>query len=56
MVQAVNFFRGVDAQIAERVASQRFGPAARAAGRTTVSLDEGGNLIEITAEGTTRRL
>jgi hypothetical protein len=46
----------IDAQIAERAASQRFGPAARAAGHTTVSLDDDGNLIEITAEGTTRRL
>lgn len=46
----------IDAQIAERVASQRFGSAARAAGHTTVSLDDDGNLIEITAEGTNRRL
>jgi hypothetical protein len=46
----------IDAQIAGRAATERFGPAARAAGRTTVSLDDEGNLIEITAEGTTRRL
>ncbi len=46
----------IDAQIAERAASQRFGPAARAAGHPTVSIDNDGNLIEITAEGTTRRL
>jgi hypothetical protein len=45
----------VDAEIAEREAGQRFGPAARAAGHTTVSLDDDGNLVEITAEGTTRR-
>jgi hypothetical protein len=46
----------VDAEIAERVAGQRFGPAARAAGHTTVSLDGEGSLIEIAADGTTRRL
>lgn len=46
----------IDAQIADQAANQRFGPAARAAGHTTVSLDDGGNLVEITAEGTTRRL
>jgi hypothetical protein len=46
----------IDAQIAERAARERFGPAARAAGHLTVSLDEEGHLIEITAEGTTRRL
>ncbi len=46
----------VDAEIAERVARQRFGPAARAAGHTTVSIDGDGRLVEISAEGTTRRL
>jgi len=46
----------IDAEIAERAAGQRFGPAARAAGHATVSLDDHGNLTEITAEGTTRRL
>jgi len=46
----------IDAQIAERASSQRFGPAARAAGHATVSLDDDGNLIEITAEGNIRRL
>ncbi len=45
----------IDAQISEQVASARFGPAARAAGHTTVSLDDDGNLIEITPERTTRR-
>ncbi len=46
----------IDARIADRAASQRFGPAARAAGHTTVSLDDDGNLVEITAKGTTRSL
>jgi hypothetical protein len=46
----------IDAEIAERAAGQRFGPAARAAGHTTVSLDDDGNLVEIAADGTTRRL
>lgn len=45
----------IDAEIAERVANERFGPAARMAGRTTVSLDDDGNLIEIPAQGTTPR-
>lgn len=45
----------VDAQIAERASSQRFGPAARAAGHATVSLDDDGNLIEIGADGSSRR-
>jgi hypothetical protein len=46
----------IDAEIAERVAGQRFGPAARTAGHTPVSLDSDGNLVEIAADGTTRRL
>jgi hypothetical protein len=46
----------IDAQIAGRAAAERFGPAARAAGHTTVSLDDDGNLIEISPEATTRRL
>jgi hypothetical protein len=46
----------IDAEIAERAAGQRFGPAARAAGHTTVSLDADGDLVEIAADGTTRRL
>jgi len=46
----------VDAQIAERAASERFGPAARAAGQTTVSLDDDGNLVEISPGGARRLL
>ena len=41
----------VDARIAELTASQSFGPAARADGQTTVSVDDDGNLIEITDLG-----
>ena len=44
----------IDAQIAAGVAQQRFGPAARTAGQTTVSLDSEGNLIEITPNGNRR--
>ena len=46
----------IDARIAERVAKERFGPAARAAGHTTVSLDDQGNLVEIAPDGTRRPL
>ncbi len=46
----------IDARIAERVATQRFGPDARTAGAATVSLDDEGNLIEITPDGRRRRL
>ena len=46
----------IDAQIAERVAQQRFGPDARTAGQLTVSLDHDGNLIEIAPDGSRRRL
>jgi len=46
----------IDAQIAERVAEERFGRAARAAGQITVSIDDDGNLVEIAPDGTTRRL
>lgn len=45
----------IDANIARDAASQRFGPSRRWGGRR-VSLDADGNLIEITADGTTRRL
>jgi hypothetical protein len=41
----------VDARIAERVAKERFGPAARKAGQVTVSIDDDGNLIEIASDG-----
>ena len=44
----------IDAQIAAGVSQQRFGPAARTAGQTTVSLDSEGNLIEITPNGNRR--
>ena len=41
----------VDESISELAASQRFGPAARAQGETTVSLDAEGNLIEVGPDG-----
>lgn len=44
----------VDARIAERVAQEQFGPATRAAGITTVSVDDDGNLIEIQPGGSRR--
>lgn len=46
----------IDARMAERIAKQRFGPDARAAGRSTVSIDDDGNLIEIAADGARRTL
>ena len=46
----------IDANIARAAVSQRFGPSGRRSGQRTVSLDDDGNLIEITADGTTRRL
>lgn len=46
----------IDARIAERVAEQRFGPAARKAGRVTVSVDDDGTLIEIAPDGGRRPL
>jgi hypothetical protein len=46
----------VDAQIAERAAAERFGPAARAAGHTTVSIDDEGRLVEISPGGARRYL
>lgn len=46
----------VDARIGELAANQSFGRAARAEGQTTVSLDDDGNLVEITADGTSRQL
>ncbi len=46
----------IDARIAERAAKQRFGPDARTAGHTTVSIDDDGNLIEISPHGSRRRL
>jgi|SRR6056297_4078299 len=46
----------IDANIARRAASQRFGAVRRRSGQRTVSLDDDGNLIEIAADGITRRL
>lgn len=46
----------IDARIAERVSAERFGAAGRAAGQTTVSLDDEGRLIEISPGGTRRLL
>ncbi len=46
----------VDAEIAERVAAQRFGSAARKAGQVTVSIDREGNLVEISPDGGRRLL
>lgn len=46
----------IDALTAERAAKQRFGPSARKAGQTTVSIDDDGNLIEIAPNGTRRHL
>ena len=46
----------VDARIAELAASSSFGPAARADGQRTVSVDDEGNLIEIAPDGTRQRL
>jgi hypothetical protein len=46
----------IDARMAARVAEARFGPAARAAGQVTVSIDDDGTLVEIAADGTRRPL
>ncbi len=46
----------IDAGMSERSASARFGRAARAEGKRTVSLDGDGALIEISPDGTTRLL
>lgn len=46
----------IDARIAERAADQRFGPSVRKAGQTTVSMDDDGNLVEITPHGDRRLL
>lgn len=46
----------IDAGIAGRVAKDRFGPAARAAGGRSVSLDDDGRLIEISPDGSRRLL
>jgi len=46
----------IDARMAERVAEQRFGPTARKAGQTTVSIDDDGTVIEIAPDGSRRPL
>lgn len=46
----------IDAGIAGRIAEDRFGPAARTTGQSTVSLDDDGLLIEIAPDGSRRRL
>ena len=46
----------IDARIAERAATERFGPTARRAGYATVSVDDEGNLVEIAPDGTRRGL
>ena len=46
----------IDARIAERSGEQRFGPAARKAGRVTVSIDDDGTLVEIAPDGSRRTL
>lgn len=46
----------IDARIAERAAAQRFGPAARKAGRVTVSIDDDGTLVEFAPDGSRRAL
>ncbi len=46
----------VDARTSERISKQRFGRDTRAAGSSTISLDDDGNLIEITPGGNRRRL
>lgn len=46
----------IDAAIAARTAQERFGPAARTVGQTTVSLDDEGHLVEISPDGHRRVL
>lgn len=46
----------IDAGIRERASMARFGPDARGVGKTTVVLDDGGELVEISPDGTRRRL
>jgi len=46
----------IDADIAGRIADERFGPAARVMGQRTVSLDDDGLLIEIAPDGSRRHL
>ena len=46
----------IDAQMAERVATDRFADAARHEGRRSVFLDDDGHVVEVTADGQRRRL
>lgn len=46
----------VDARISELAATRSFGAAARDEGRSTVSLDEDGNLVQIGPDGSRRPL
>ncbi len=46
----------IDADITERASRERFGTTNRAAGQTTVSLDEDGRLVEIAPGGARRFL
>ncbi|MCL4292378.1 MAG: ParD-like family protein [Acidimicrobiia bacterium] len=46
----------IDTGIAERAAKQRFGRDLRAAGHSTVSLDDDGNVVEIAPDGTRTKL
>lgn len=44
----------IDARMAELVAEQRLGPVARKAGKSTVSIGDDGQLVEIAQEGSRR--
>jgi len=46
----------IDAQMAERVASENFGEAARRAGQVSVFLDDDGSIVEVGADGVRRPL
>ena len=46
----------IDARVGERAAAQRFGPDARTAGHTTVSIEDDGRLVEIAPNGRRRHL
>ena len=46
----------IDARIAQRAVGVRLGATVRRSGQTTVSIDDDGNLVEITPDGTRRLL
>ena len=46
----------IDARIAQRAVGVRLGAAVRRSGQATVSIDDDGNLVEITPDGTRRLL